>query len=217
MSGFEVRNELGEAIIKDSLKLYALTARQNITEITPWSQLQNPSLVDGVPIGSCSLPSLGNADLLTLLDFSTAAPGNVYGCGNLFFSAYAGTLVHLSRNVPVESGFLDIYDSSGTLVWSAVHAAKVPRVTRTHHLTYAQLVAGVTISIAEGEMLMLNNLAAYNLPIVRTIVRGGLYWKKSGNSITFKAVDISTQYIVDMLPNAYAAYGVVIYFYRFSA
>lgn len=217
MSGIEVRNELGEVILKDSMSLYAVAARQAITTITAWSTNQNPSLMDKVPIGACALPSLNNPDLLTLLDFSTAAAGAVYGCGNLFFSAYAGTLVHLSRNVKVDSGFLDVYDSGGTLVWSAVHAAKVPRVSRIQRLTYAQLTAGVTISIEAGELLMLNNLVAYNLPVARDVVRGGLYWKKSGTSITFKAVDITSETVANMLRDAYSSYGVVIYFYRFAA
>ncbi|MGQ7173018.1 hypothetical protein ACUOCP_48345, partial [Escherichia sp. R-CC3] len=40
----------------------------------------------------------------------------------------AGSMIRTARNIGMQSGYLDILDSSGNIIWSAVSASKMPRV-----------------------------------------------------------------------------------------
>ncbi|HDR2410165.1 TPA: hypothetical protein QCH83_002322, partial [Enterobacter bugandensis] len=40
----------------------------------------------------------------------------------------AGSMIRTSRNVGMQSGYLDVFDSAGNLIWSAASASKMPRV-----------------------------------------------------------------------------------------
>lgn len=40
----------------------------------------------------------------------------------------AGRMARSRSDLPVESGYRDVFNSSGELVWSVVHAAKIPRI-----------------------------------------------------------------------------------------
>ena len=215
MSGFEVRNDRGEVIVSSDIKMFTEVARQAITTVNGWYRQQSP-IIDK-PIGVAGLPDLGIPNLLTLLDFSKTG-GSVCGCGNVYYSANAGSLVHLSGDALPESGFLDIHNEDGHLVWSAKTAGKVPRISRVVHLTYAQLTASASFNIASGELMMLNHLVAYQLPGAGNhggAKHGGLYWKKSGNVMTFHAADYSNN-VEDGLRDAYGDYGIDLYFYKFA-
>lgn len=51
--------------------------------------------------------------------------------GALLYEENAGRAVKTGVNEPVEPGFFNIYDENGKLTWSAVQAAKVPRIIET--------------------------------------------------------------------------------------
>jgi hypothetical protein len=40
----------------------------------------------------------------------------------------AGSMIRTSRNIGMQSGYLDVFDSAGNLIWSAASASKMPRV-----------------------------------------------------------------------------------------
>jgi hypothetical protein len=41
---------------------------------------------------------------------------------------YAGMMIRTSRNAALESGYLDVFNGAGELIWSAVSASKMPRI-----------------------------------------------------------------------------------------
>lgn len=51
----------------------------------------------------------------------------VFG-GTDLMTANAGRMARTRSDLPVESGYRDVFNATGELVWSAVHAAKIPRV-----------------------------------------------------------------------------------------
>jgi len=51
----------------------------------------------------------------------------VFG-GTDLMTANAGRMARSRSDLPVESGYRDVFNSAGELVWSVVHAAKIPRV-----------------------------------------------------------------------------------------
>ncbi|MBX8911020.1 hypothetical protein, partial [Enterobacter ludwigii] len=40
----------------------------------------------------------------------------------------AGSMIRTARNISMQSGYLDVFDSAGTLIWSAASASRMPRV-----------------------------------------------------------------------------------------
>lgn len=214
MSGFEVRNDLGEVIVSSEIKLLTEYARQTIGAVNTWYQTTSPIM--DKRIGVCGLPDLGVPNMLTLLKFRST-PDSICGCGNVYFSENAGELIHLTADNVPESGFLDVYNETGDLTWSAKTAGKVPRITRVVQLTYAQMVQSVSFQIEQGEMMMLNHLAAYQLPgPVGSVKRGGIFWKKVGSTMTVHLYDFS-QSMQDALEESYKDYGLNLYFYRFAS
>ena len=43
-------------------------------------------------------------------------------------SSDLGSMIRTSRSVGMQSGYLDVFDSAGNLIWSAASASKMPRV-----------------------------------------------------------------------------------------
>jgi hypothetical protein len=43
-------------------------------------------------------------------------------------TANAGTMARTRSDIPVTSGYRDVFNAKGELVWSVVHAAKIPRI-----------------------------------------------------------------------------------------
>jgi hypothetical protein len=37
-------------------------------------------------------------------------------------------MIRTARNIGMQSGYLDVFDSSGSLIWSAASASSMPRV-----------------------------------------------------------------------------------------
>lgn len=51
--------------------------------------------------------------------------------GESLFKPNSARIIRTNRNIRPESGYLDVYDGSGTLIWSARSASRMPRVTGT--------------------------------------------------------------------------------------
>ncbi|UCR74489.1 hypothetical protein KL3_00024 [Klebsiella phage KL3] len=58
-------------------------------------------------------------------------PGGWAFPGSSLFKPGTARIIRTSRNIRPESGYLDVFDSSGTLIWSAKSASRMPRVTGT--------------------------------------------------------------------------------------
>lgn len=54
---------------------------------------------------------------------------NKYGLpGANLLEDNAGRMIRTTRNIGMQSGYLDVFDSSGSLIWSAASASSMPRV-----------------------------------------------------------------------------------------
>lgn len=126
MSGFEIFNDAGASVINSDqrhtvfadIKTYELTRLADYEGNTPFgnlNQLRSP-LYDY---------DFRKPDYLYWLQFTTPAwcfPGaELYQPGTF-------RVIRTTRNYNPQSGYLDVFDSGGNLIWSAQSAAQMPRI-----------------------------------------------------------------------------------------
>lgn len=127
MSGYQVFNSAGALVIDSDYKGTYFRDTIGYTSITD----------TGYYNISCQL---GNSTDMGYVSATPAIDGSLKwfkpNSGARFFFAgqsdwatvNAGTVARTRSDMPVESGYRDIYNSAGQLVWSAVMAAKIPRI-----------------------------------------------------------------------------------------
>lgn len=128
MSGFEVFNNAGSTVINSDQvhTLFDAVDTPGIVEVGAYNQ---PS-----PFGNLS--ELGftahnwsrKQDFLYWIQLTT----NNAWCfpGANMFKPGTFRVIRTTRNKAVQSGFLDVFDSSGKLIWSAKSAATMPRIMK---------------------------------------------------------------------------------------
>lgn len=224
MSNFIVYNQSGNIVVDDTQKHIGQVAEYYIASIPPISgnnrltvslMSSGPSWFPGSQTSVLRLNPIEGAIPITLIKPNNGG----FGAGRETFNAGAGTLYHLRNDYDVQSGFLDVFNEQGTLIWSAQSASRVPRVTQTHYFTYAQLFAGVEVNIGD-DLFMLNNFIGkldINPGPSGTSARCyGIYWGYSNGilRLQFNHNSKSSQPIgvVTLLKD----YGWVLYRYRFA-
>lgn len=211
MNGLQVFNDKGELIVGSTMRYPSEVGRFPITLVNTWN-LQ-ATKIPALTLGVCGHPSLNIVNPLTLIKFNQHIPTG--GCGQTYYSEGAGELIHFGLDNTVTSGYLDVFDESGVLKWSAAMASKIPRVSRTVLLTYAELLAGTSFNIASDELMMVSNLISFNMPApFNGAQQGGVFWYKEGNTIQFCVNSRSGSY-QPILLNAYQDYGLTIYLYKY--
>lgn len=215
MSGFEVFNDRSELVINTEERMVAVVGEQAIGNIVTWynqATLQSPAFIDK-GIGVTSLPLLSQVPPLTLLKPAYGA----CGCGNVYYSANAGQLKHLNTNYNLQSGYLDVFNPQGDLIWSAVTAEKVPRVVKVINVPAADLIAGTTINIGYDHIMM-NNFPSIMYPgPVNALRVGGLYWRFNSDGTLNLQFKIRGNAVVSNYVNdAYGSTGMNFYIYRFA-
>ncbi|MDH2493624.1 hypothetical protein QDR31_00770 [Acinetobacter baumannii] len=85
-----------------------------------------------------------------------------FGAGAGTFGVNSGTLYQLRQDYPVSSGYLDVFNETGDLIWSAASAGKVPRVTQVLHFTHDELASnggeGIEVDIGIGSGFLVDNI-----------------------------------------------------------
>lgn len=145
MSGFEVYNSANKLLI-DSDNRSTLFNDQRSTG----SVIDRGFYVVDSPFGNGS--TLGfiqdqfkNDGSLRWLQLSA----NKYGFpGADMLEDNAGKIIRTSRNIPMESGYLDVFNSAGDLIWSAASATKMPRVVGFYDVPANYNFANSTFSIS---------------------------------------------------------------------
>lgn len=126
MSGYQVFNSAGALVIDSDFKGTYYRDAVNyagITDIGYYNitcQLGNSTDMGFV---SASVP-LDDS----LRWFKPNNNAKMFFTGPDWMTANAGSMARTRSDMPVESGYRDVFNSAGQLVWSAVMAAKIPRI-----------------------------------------------------------------------------------------
>jgi len=111
---------------------------------------------------------------------------NKYGLpGANIMEDNAGSMVRTARNIPMQSGYLDVFDGSGNLIWSAASASKMPRVTSFFEVPAGFDFQNNTISITPGfsPWILVNNCPG-NLSDDGTVTGySGIVFKWTGSQL----------------------------------
>lgn len=129
MSGFQVFNAAGAVVIdsdyfgtyfRDSKAYGAVTDKGIYNISTPIGSSNDMGYVSGV------YPVDAN---LQWFKFNNGAKVVFCNGNSPLATENAGSMARTGSDVPIVSGYRDVYNAAGKLVWSAVSAAKIPRVT----------------------------------------------------------------------------------------
>lgn len=126
MSGYQVFNSSGALVIDSDYKGTYYRDTVNYTSITDIGYYNI----------TCQLGNsndMGHANASVPVDdnlrwFKPNNNARMFFTGPDWVTANAGSMARSRSDMPVESGYRDIFNSAGQLVWSAVMAAKIPRI-----------------------------------------------------------------------------------------
>ncbi|WP_239978215.1 hypothetical protein [Cronobacter sakazakii] len=157
MSGFEVRNSAGSITVNSSYaspRLLNYVASPRMGTTGDWGG---------------TIPDMGKLESLAYLEESITQSGTTYtqnyhkpgqimwfrlavGAWGLpgadYFIPGKVNLAFTRMDVPVESGYLDVFDSSGKLIWSAKSAATTPRIIGFINVPAGYDLLNKTLSVA---------------------------------------------------------------------
>lgn len=126
MSGFQVFNSAGALVIDSNYKGTYYRDTRNYTTITD----------PGYYNISCQLGNSADMGFVAnafpyddnLRWFKPNNNAKMFATGPDWMTANAGSVARTHSGLPVESGYRDVFNAVGELVWSAVMAAKIPRI-----------------------------------------------------------------------------------------
>jgi len=125
MSGFEAFNSAGKLTVDGTYKPAMISSYSGFGAMTDqgYYQITNP-FVDAYSFGYLPKNFYPNPSVrwVRLSAGKAAFPG-----ADQYMPSSGGMMVS-SQNNSVASGYLDVFNSSGSLIWSAASAASVPRI-----------------------------------------------------------------------------------------
>ncbi|HDR2696922.1 TPA: hypothetical protein QCJ32_004372 [Enterobacter asburiae] len=125
MSGFEVYNSAGKLLVDSQNRSTLFYDQRSLGAVTEkgFYRVDSP-FGDGSTLGFTQQQFWNDGNLRWLqLD------ANKYGLpGADLLEDNAGRMIRTTRNIGLQSGYLDVFDAGGNLIWSAASASKMPRV-----------------------------------------------------------------------------------------
>lgn len=127
MSGFQTYNTAGALIVSSDFTGTYLRDSKAYGAITDagYYSISTP-IGNGNDMGYINNPYPADTNLLWF-KFNSGAK-IMFNSGQPYGTVNAGTMARTGIDVATTSGYLDVFNASGALVWSAVTAAKIPRV-----------------------------------------------------------------------------------------
>ncbi|WP_272843785.1 hypothetical protein [Pantoea ananatis] len=181
MSGIQIFNDSGALVIDSNYKGTYFRDSKDYTSITDVGyydikcNLGNSSDMGFV---SGSFPDDDN-----LIWFKPNDNARFFATGPSWMTTNAGRAARTHSGIAVESGYKDIFNSAGELIWSAVMAAKIPRIVGFFDIppnfdldntVYSQSMAG-------NMWILLSSCPSGNISDDgSTTGYSGLYFKYSG-------------------------------------
>ncbi|QPJ98885.1 hypothetical protein IDM36_13140 [Enterobacter mori] len=156
MSGFEVYNSNNKLLIDSNNRSTLFYDIRNIgaaTDVGSYS-VDSP-FGTGSTLGS-TMPAFWSDGTLRWLQLS---PGKYGFPGADMLESSAGRMIRTSRKIGMESGYLDVFNGSGNLIWSAVSASKMPRVVGFFDVPPGYDLQNNTfaVSVAFNPWILVNN------------------------------------------------------------
>lgn len=186
--GFEVYNDAGALQIDSDNRTTLFSDVRDITGVTDIGYYYIPNPFGGdYPFGflkPSDTPAPG------YLHWFQLNPGAFCMPGALSFQNNSGRLIRTSRNIGIESGFLDVSDSQGNLVWSAKSADRAPRIKGFIDLPANANVDNQVISFTPGfnPWILLNSVPGNISDDGEVTGYSGLVIKWTGSQIQVKYV-----------------------------
>lgn len=126
MSGFQTFNASGALVIDSNYKGTYFRDSVSYGAITDVGYYKIAcQLGNSVDMGFVAASTRNDGSLRW---FKPSEGARMLFTGNDWMTANAGIMARTRSDLPVESGYRDIFNSAGELVWSAVMAAKIPRI-----------------------------------------------------------------------------------------
>ncbi len=182
MSGFELFNDAGKLLIDSDNRSTLFYDQRTLGAVTDkgFYRVSSP-FGDGSTLGYTP-QQFWNDGRLRWLQLGT----NKYGIpGADLLEDNAGSMIRTARNIGMQSGYLDILDSSGNIIWSAVSASKMPRVVGFFDVPANYDLQNNTFSITPGfnPWILVNNCPGNLSDDGVTVGYSGLALKWTGSQL----------------------------------
>lgn len=126
MSGFQLYNSAGALTIDSTNKSIVASIHKGISPLSDTGFYQiNSAFGNGSTLGFLT-DSFFPADGLRW--FQPQVDGRYCFPGASMYEANMGVFMISSNSTPISSGYLDVFDAGGGLIWSAVSASSMPRI-----------------------------------------------------------------------------------------
>jgi hypothetical protein len=127
MSGFQTYNTAGALVVSSEHTGTYFRDFRDYGGVTDAGYFNiNNALGNGTDMGYVASPFEQDQNLLWF-KFNNSAK-MLFNGGTPYGTANSGRMVRTGLDVGISSGYLDVFDASGKLVWSAASAAKIPRI-----------------------------------------------------------------------------------------
>ena len=182
MSGFEVYNSDGKLLVDSQNRSTLFYDQRTLGAVTDKGSYRvNSPFGDGSTLGFTP-QSFWNDGRLRWLQLGT----NKYGLpGADMLEDNAGSMIRTARNISMQSGYLDVFDSAGTLIWSAASASRMPRVVGFFDVpaNYDLQNNTFSVSLSVNPLILVNNCPG-NLSYHGTVVGySGVVLKWTGSQL----------------------------------
>lgn len=156
MSGFEVYNSAGKLLVDSQNRSTLFYDQRSLGAVTEkgFYRVDSP-FGDGSTLGFTQ-QQFWNDGNLRWLQLDT----NKYGLpGADLLEDNAGRIIRTTRNIGMQSGYLDVFDAGGNLIWSAASASKMPRVVGFFDVpaSYDLQNNTFTINLGFNPWILINN------------------------------------------------------------
>ncbi|CAK0703267.1 hypothetical protein GFB19_03145 [Escherichia coli] len=182
MSGFEVYNDAGKLFVDSDNRSTLFYDQRTLGAVSDKGFYQiNSPFGNGSTLGFTPQAFWNDGRLRWLL-----LGTNKYGLpGANLLEDNAGSMIRTARNVGLQSGYLDVLDSSGNLIWSAASASKMPRVKGFFDVPAGYDLLNNTFSITPGfnPWILVNNCPGNLSDDGGTVGYSGLVLKWTGSQL----------------------------------
>ncbi|TNL04526.1 hypothetical protein CYD30_23525 [Kosakonia cowanii] len=147
MSGFEVFNAAGKLMIDSDNRSTLFYDNRTITNVTDGGFYSIPNPFGGAfDMGFLPESFVNN----TMLQWIQLTPGKYGFLGAGLAVPNCGRMIRTSRNVAIQSGYMDVFNANGQLVWSAASASQMPRIRSFFDVPAGYDLQNNTLTVTPG-------------------------------------------------------------------
>lgn len=142
-AGIEIYNSAGKLIIDSNNKHTVVSTLKNVTTVTDTGYyVLSTNFGNGSNLGFLPYQFLPEG----MLRWGQLNSGQWCFPGASMWAANSGRFMISDKNGSISSGYLDVFNSSGTLIWSAASAGSMPRIVDFMEIPAGTNLQGVTYS-----------------------------------------------------------------------